>query len=42
MERLLDMQISYLFGGGRWVQLPTGEWVYVDDDEPAPDAESIL
>lgn len=41
MERLFDVQISYLLGGGRWVQLPTGEWVYVDDDEPAPGDETI-
>lgn len=33
MEKLFGVQLSQLLGGGRWVQLPDGEWIYIDDDE---------
>lgn len=41
MERLFDAQLNLLKGGGYWYEIAPGKWIYVDDDEPAPDEETI-
>ena len=41
MNVLNDYELAQMFGGGYWWLSPSGQWIYIKDDE-APDGDDII